>query len=70
MNSRQDYENLPFTHIYVEKRVQTHPRTREILTHFPNAQIVAIDHYKDVFNRRGQDSPLQHRFQSLILARK
>ena len=70
MNSRQDYENLPFTHIYVEKRVQTHPRTREILTHFPNAQIVAIDHYKDVFNRRGQDAPLQHRFQSLILARK
>lgn len=70
MNSRQDYENPPFTHIYVEKRVQTHPRTREILTHFPNAQIVAIDHYKDVFNRRGQDAPLQHRFQSLILARK
>ena len=70
MNSRQDYENLPFTHIYVEKRVQTHPRTREILTHFPNAQIVAIDHYTDVFNRRGQDAPLQHRFQSLILARK
>ena len=70
MNSRQDYENLPFTHIYVEKRVQTHPRTREILTHFPNAQIVAIDHYKDVFNRRAQDAPLQHRFQSLILARK
>ena len=70
MNSRQDYENLPFTHIYVEKRVQTHSRTREILTHFPSAQIVAIDHYKDVFNRRGQDAPLQHRFQSLILARK
>ena len=70
MNSRQDYENPPFTHIYVEKRVQTHPRTREILTHFPNAQIVAIDHYKDVFNRHGQDAPLQHRFQSLILARK
>ena len=70
MNSRQDYENPPFTHIYVEKRVQTHSRTREILTHFPNAQIVAIDHYKDVFNRRGQDAPLQHRFQSLILARK
>lgn len=70
MNSRQDYENLPFTHIYVEKRVRNHPRTREILTHFPSAQIVAIDHYKDVFNRRGQDAPHQHRSQSLILARK
>ena len=38
--------------------------------HFPNAQIVLIDHYKDVFNRRGQDALVQHRSQSLILARK
>ena len=70
MNSRQDYENPPFAHIYVENRVQNHPRTKAILTHFPNARIVVIDHYKDVFNRRGQDAPHQHRSQSLILARK
>lgn len=70
MNSKQDYENPSFTHIYVEKRVQTHPRTRALLMHFPNAQIVLIDHYKDVFNRRGQDAVVQHRSQSLILARK
>lgn len=70
MNSRQDYENPPFTHIYVENRVRNHPRTRAILTHFPKAQIVVIDHYKDVFNRRGQDVTHQHRSQSLILARK
>lgn len=70
MSSRKDYENPSFTHIYVEKRVQTHPRTRELLAHFPNARIVTIDHYKDVFNRRGQDAQLQHRSQSLIIARK
>lgn len=70
MNLRQDYENPPFTHIYVEKRVRSHLRTREILTHFPSAQIVVIDHYKDVFNRRRQDAPYQHRSQSLILAKK
>ena len=70
MNLRKDYENPPFTHIYVEKSVQIHPRTREILAHFPGARIVSIDHYKDVFNRRGQDALLQHRSKSLILARK
>ena len=70
MNSRQDYENPSFTHIYPEKRVQTPPRTRALLMHFPTAQIVLIDHYKDVFNRRGQDAVVQHRSQSLILARK
>lgn len=70
MNLKNDYENAKFTHIYVEKRVWSHPRTKEILTHFPKAQIVAIDHYKDVFNRRGQDVICEHRSQSLILAQK
>lgn len=70
MNSRKNYENPYFTHIYVEKRVRNHPRTKAVLEHFPNSQIVIIDHYKDVFNRRGQDALCQHRSQSLILARK
>jgi spore photoproduct lyase len=54
----------------VEKRVQEHPRTKQILSHFGKAQIVQIDHYKDVFNRRGQDNIRQHRSKSLILAAK
>lgn len=70
MNLKEDYENPKFTHIYVEKRVWSHPRTKEILKRFPEARIVAIDHYKDVFNRRGQDALHQHRSQNLILARK
>lgn len=70
MNLREDYENEKFTHIYIEKRVQNHPRTEEILARFPKAQRIVIDHYKDVFNRRGQDASCQHHSQSLILARK
>ena len=70
MNLKEDYENPKFTHIYVEKRVWSHPRTKEILKRFPEARIVAIDHYKDVFNRRRQDPIRQHRAQCLILAAK
>lgn len=59
-----------FSHIYVEHRVQNLPRTREILAHFPRAQVILIDHYKDVFCRRGQDYVRQHESQALILAEK
>ncbi len=44
--------------------------TKEIAGHFPGAQIIMIDHYKDVFCRSGQDNVLQQRAQSLILAVK
>ena len=54
-NLRQDYFNTPFSHIYVEKEIRNHKRTKEILERFPKAQVIAIDHYKDVFCRRGQD---------------
>lgn len=67
--SASGYNNA-FSHIYVEKRVRNHARTREILARFPKAQIIEIAHYKDVFNRRGQQYVPQHRSQSLILAAK
>ena len=70
MNSKDNYFNPKFSHIYVEKRVQNHPRTLQVLAHFPKAKIIIIDHYKDVFNRRGQDIIEQHRAQNLILASK
>lgn len=57
-----------FRHIYIEKRVMDHPRTREILAHFPESRVILIDHYKAVFNRRGQSAALQHQSQNLILA--
>lgn len=56
-----------FQHIYIEKRIEDHPRTSRILAHFPKAQLIRIDSYKDVFNRRGQDPALQHQYQNLIL---
>ena len=69
-NSKDDYYNAAFSHIYVEKAAWSHPRTKRILSHFPKASVVEIDHYKDVFCRKGQNYGLQHRAQNLILAVK
>ena len=62
--------NTRFSHIYVERCIRNHPRTEQILLRFPQAQIVEIEHYKDVFNRHGQDCVRQHQAQALILAEK
>ena len=67
---RNDYYNPFFSHIYVEKAVQDHPRTLRILRRFPEATIILIDHYKDVFCRRGQNFALQQQSQNLILGAK
>ncbi|MCQ2516769.1 MAG: radical SAM protein [Saccharofermentans sp.] len=42
--------------------------TQEILSKFPDSIIINIRHYKDVFNRPGQDSYIQNMSKSLILA--
>lgn len=57
-----------FRHIYIEKGALDWPRTSRILKHFPGAETIMIDHYKDVFNRRRQDVSLQIANRSLILA--
>jgi len=57
-----------FREIYVEQRAFDYPMTKEILKHFPKSRIITIDHYKDVFNRPGQDTNLQSKAKSLILA--
>lgn len=69
-NLRNDYYNSFFSHIYVEKAVLNHPRTERILQKFPDANIILIDHYKDVFCRKGQDVILQQQSQNLILGVK
>lgn len=66
----KDYINGFFSHIYVEKAVREHFRTREILAKFPAARVIEINHYKDVFCRSRQSYMLQHRSQNLILAAK
>ena len=66
----EDITQSAFKHIYVEKEILDTDRVKAILAHFPDSQIVVIDHYKDVFNRKRQDFMLQHASRNLILAAK
>lgn len=59
-----------FSHIYVEKQILDHPRTLSILAKFKNSEVIQIVHYKDVFNRRGQNFRAQKLSQKLILAKR
>lgn len=69
-NLNQDCYNPAFSHVYVEQRIWDHKRTREILEKLPNAHVIRIAHYKDIFNRKGQKPAKQQKSQSLILAAK
>ncbi|MDR1539670.1 MAG: radical SAM protein [Clostridiales bacterium] len=60
--------NKLFSHIYVEKKASCHPKAKEILSRFPSSQVILIEHYKDVFCRRGQNFTLQKKSPKLILA--
>ena len=66
--------NKPFSHIYVEEKVFLdegyRKKAEEIISHFPEAVVVPIGHYKDVFNRHKQNYVRQHEAQALILAVK
>lgn len=59
-----------FSHLYIEKRILDHPRTRAILDKFDASRVILIDHYKEVFNRKGQSFADQSSAKKLILARK
>ncbi len=68
MSSKTPLLENRFSHIYIEKAVTENERTKEILSHFPQATLIYIDHYKDVFCRSRQNLYLQHKAQALILA--
>lgn len=57
-----------FSHIYVEEQALDYKMTRDILSRFPASTVITIRHYKDVFNRPGQDSYIQNQSKTLILA--
>lgn len=57
-----------FNRIYIEENVLHHDETKRILARFPKAEQIVIHHYKDVFNRAGQDWRFQKNHQALILA--
>ena len=59
---------MRFTHIYVEERAKDYPLTGEILGKLPDANIINIKHFKDVFDRKRQNAALQKEHQSLIIA--
>ncbi len=64
-------KHLPlFSHIYVEKRIENHPFTQEILSKFPKSKIIKIEHYKDKFNSYSQNFRVQKNSPKLILAKK
>lgn len=69
-NSNNYLKSNYFTHIYVEEEILNHPRTRQILNRFSNAQIISITHYKDVFNRTHQSFIHQKNSPNLIIAKK
>ena len=60
--------NPQIHHIYIEETVMQHPRTLQILDRFPDAGIIKIRHYKDIFGRVRQDFTLQQRSRALIIA--
>lgn len=69
--NNNEYEiSKRFSHIYVEREIMNLDKTVQILSHFPDSHIIEIEHYKDVFNRRGQSFTVQHNSQALILASK
>ncbi len=57
-----------FQHIYVERDVGNHPVTKRILERFPNASVIPVDHYKDIFNRSRQNLLMQETEPAFILA--
>lgn len=65
----KDLYNANFSHIYVEEQVLEDETTKRVLSHFKDASVIIIKHYKDVFNRPHQDYINQKKSQSLILAK-
>ncbi len=56
--------------VYVERAARGLQRTEAILARLPDAQVLEIDRYQEVFNRRGQSFRLQKSQPCLILACK
>ena len=59
-----------FSHIYVEKDAIEYPLAKIALSKFTGSTIIKVDHYKDVFNRKGQNFQMQKLSMKLILAKK
>ncbi len=56
--------------LYVEEEVRDHPRVIEIRQRLPQAVVIEVERYQQVFNRRSQSFRLQKQQPALVLARK
>jgi len=59
-----------FSCIYVEHEIRSHSTVERILQRFDQVPVVLIEHYGEVFNRKGQNFKIQKQHPALILARK
>ncbi len=64
-----DYNRI-FSHIYCENEAFNYTLANQIIEKMRGAKLIGIDHYKDVFNRTGQNFHVQKNSQKLILAVK
>ncbi len=59
---------MRFTHVYVEERALGYPLAKSLLEKLPDADVIGIRHYKDVFDRKRQNAVLQRDHRALIIA--
>ncbi len=59
-----------FSHIYIERAAFGYPLTERVLASFPDAVIVPIDNYKQIFSRPRQNFRLQKKSPKIIIAIK
>lgn len=70
MKSENNLLNSDFLHIYIEKNVLNHYKTKSIIEYFNKSKIIIIDHYKDIFSRPNQSFAHQKNSKKIILAEK
>ena len=60
----------PFHHVYVERKLRGQYDVTGIIDKLSVSRVVWINHYKDIFNRKGQSLAFQKKSPALILAKK
>ena len=60
----------PFHHVYVERKLRGQYDVTGIINKLSGSRVVWINHYKDIFNRKGQSLAFQKKSPALILAKK
>ncbi len=56
--------------IYIEEEIKNHPRTKKILKKFVGGNIIYINKYTEIFNKRNQNFNIQKINPAIILAKK